>query len=160
MKGKVICTESRARKLIFCVFIVCFGFTIPTPFEWTILERQNPETNRTYLQVTFSELGQNELYKTIYYWSTVVLFVFVPFLLLTIFNTFLIRSVHISRRQRRTMTRPNESALKSISSSSSAVSTSGIFFTSIITVVINYLLVLRFGRLFLITYFSSTFFQT
>jgi hypothetical protein len=58
------------------------------------------------------------------------------------------------------MTRPNESALKSISSSSSAVSTSGIFFTSIITVVINYLLVLRFGRLFLITYFSSTFFQT
>ncbi len=149
MKGKVICTESRARKLIFCVFIICFGLTIPTPFEWTILKQRNPGTNRTYLQVTFSELGQNELYKTIYYWSTVVLFVFVPFLLLTIFNTFLIRSVHISRRQRRTMTRPNESALKSTLSSSSAVSTSAIFFTSITKDVINYLMVLLFGRFFL-----------
>lgn len=124
MKGKVICTESRARKLIFCVFIVCFGFTIPTPFEYTILERLDQQTNKTTLQVTPSWLGQNDLYKLVYYWLTVVLFIFVPFLLLTIFNTFLIRSVHLSRRNRRTMTRPNESAMKAhLTSSSSTVST-------------------------------------
>ena len=123
MKGKVICTESRARKLIFCVFIVCFGFTIPTPFEYAILKRVDPNTNGTTLQVSHSDLGQNDLYKLIYYWLTVVLFIFVPFLLLTIFNTFLIRSVHISRRNRRTMTRPNESAMKAhLTSTSSTVS--------------------------------------
>jgi hypothetical protein len=47
------------------------------------------------------------------------------------------------------MTRPNESALKSTLSSSSAVSTSAIFFTSITKDVINYLMVLLFGRFFL-----------
>ncbi|XP_054157468.1 FMRFamide receptor-like [Oppia nitens] len=123
MKGKVICTESRARKQIFCVFIVCFGFTIPTPFEWEILERFEAITNQTVLQVIPSALGSNEIYKLVYYWLTVVLFIFIPFLLLTIFNTFLIRSVHLSRRQRRTMTRPNEQAMKATLTSSSSTTT-------------------------------------
>ena len=114
IKGKIICTESRARKIIFCVFIICFAFTIPTPFEWVVVERIDDVTNTTYLQVTFSDFGQNELYKTIYYWSTVVLFVFVPFILLAVFNSFLICSVHQSKRRRKTMTRSGQGFMKTL----------------------------------------------
>jgi hypothetical protein len=103
IKGKVLCTESRAKRVILCVFIICFTFTIPTPFEWTILERNDFKTNSTYLQATFSDFGQNDLYKTVYYYLNVILFALIPFLLLAIFNAFLIRSVHISRKQRNTM---------------------------------------------------------
>lgn len=105
IKGKVLCTESRAKRVILCVFIICFTFTIPTPFEWIVVERIDPELNQTHLETTFSQLGQNDLYKTVYYYLTVILFILVPFLLLAIFNLFLIRSVHLSRKQRRLMTR-------------------------------------------------------
>lgn len=104
MRGKVICTESRAKKVIVCVFVVCFAFTIPTPFEWVVLKQIDPDTNATFLEISFSEFGQNDLYKKVYYWLTVVLFVIVPFCLLSIFNAFLIRSVHVSQKRRNCMT--------------------------------------------------------
>lgn len=51
-----------------------------------------------------SPLGQNGTYKSIYYWLTSVLFIFVPLIFLIVFNSFLIRSVHISRKERAQMT--------------------------------------------------------
>ncbi|XP_054707619.1 FMRFamide receptor-like [Uloborus diversus] len=105
MKGKVFCTESRAKKAIVTVFLFCFTFTIPTPFEWKVVEKINESTNHTTLYLDHSDMGRNYLYKTIYYWLTVVLFIFIPFILLAIFNSFLIRSVHLSKVQRSSMTR-------------------------------------------------------
>lgn len=104
IKGKIICTESRSRKVVLCVLLICFTYTLPTPFEWLIIEKLDPATNLTILAPTLSDLGENEIYKSIYYWLTAALFVFVPLFLLAIFNSFLIRSVHISRRQRNDMT--------------------------------------------------------
>ncbi|GBM82275.1 FMRFamide receptor [Araneus ventricosus] len=109
MKGKVFCTESRAKKAIVAVFLFCFAFTIPTPFEWKVIERVDQATNHTTLALDHSEMGKNYLYKTIYYWLTVVFFIFVPFILLAIFNSFLIRSVHLSKVQRSSMTRGENS---------------------------------------------------
>ncbi|KAF8768339.1 FMRFamide receptor-like [Argiope bruennichi] len=109
MKGKVFCTESRAKKAIVAVFLFCFAFTIPTPFEWKVIERTDQTTNHTTLALDHSEMGKNYLYKTIYYWLTVVFFIFVPFILLAIFNSFLIRSVHLSKVQRSSMTRGENS---------------------------------------------------
>ncbi|KFM65157.1 FMRFamide receptor, partial [Stegodyphus mimosarum] len=109
MKGKVFCTESRAKKAIVAVFLFCFAFTIPTPFEWKVMEKVDPETNHTTLYLDHSDMGKNYLYKTIYYWLTVVFFIFVPFILLAIFNSFLIRSVHLSKVQRSSMTRGENS---------------------------------------------------
>lgn len=105
MKGKVFCTESRAKKAIVVVFVFCFAFTIPTPFEWVVKEKINEETNHTTLYLDYSAFGNNYMYKTIYYWLTVVFFIFIPFILLAIFNSFLIRSVHLSKVQRSSMTR-------------------------------------------------------
>lgn len=104
IKGKAICTESRSRKVVFCVVLICFTYTLPTPFEWLVIEKLNPETNSTILVPSLSDLGRNTVYKSIYYWLTAALFVFVPLLLLFFFNSFLIRSVHISRKQRSDMT--------------------------------------------------------
>lgn len=103
IKGKVICTESRAKKVIFCVFIICVSITLPTPFEWVVYEHYDMATNSTRMKVAFSELGQNATYKSIYYHTTVFLFVLLPLVLLVIFNSFLIRSVHQSTKQRSKM---------------------------------------------------------
>ncbi|XP_076315577.1 thyrotropin-releasing hormone receptor-like [Tachypleus tridentatus] len=105
IKGKVYCTESRARKVVITVAFVCSCLTIPTPFEWTVTEVTDPLTNKTTVQPTFSELGMNILYRNIYYWLCVSLFVFLPLIMLTVFNFFLIKSVHASKDQRKTMTR-------------------------------------------------------
>ncbi|XP_013793704.1 FMRFamide receptor-like [Limulus polyphemus] len=105
IKGKVYCTESRAKKVVIIVAFICCCLTLPTLFEWTVIEVIDPLTNKTLVQPTFSEFGMNVLYKNIYYWLCVFLFVFIPLVLLTIFNSFLVRSIHASSAQRHTMTR-------------------------------------------------------
>lgn len=110
IKGKVLCTESRARRAVICVVVFCFALTLPTPFEYAVIEESDPATNATRVSLSYSEFGRNELYKKIYYWLTVVLFTLVPFCLLAVFNAFLVRSVHVSRRQRSKMTQRTDSA--------------------------------------------------
>jgi len=78
IRGKVICTEARAKKVILIVFIICFTYVLPTPFEWVIVETINSETNQTRMEPMASEFGQNQVYKTVYYWTTAVLFIFIP----------------------------------------------------------------------------------
>lgn len=110
IRGKVLCTESRARKAVFCVVLFCFALTLPTPFEYAVVDELDEATNMTKVSLSYSEFGRNELYKKIYYWLTVVLFTLVPFCLLAVFNAFLVRSVHISRRQRSKMTQRTDSS--------------------------------------------------
>lgn len=104
IKGKVICTEARARKVVIIVFVLCFLFTSPTPFEHNVTKGVDKKTNLTIVENEWSNLGKNETYRSIYYWLSSLLFTFIPLLLLAVFNTFLIRSVHISRKQRSDMT--------------------------------------------------------
>lgn len=153
MKGKVWCTEARAKMLIVFVFAFAILFAAPVPFEWTVIEKRTPTTtpvikhqasmeqlshrdtsnppshdlnnnnnndalgasdsamgksgnNQDYtLALDYSDFGRNETYKTIYYWSTAVIFYFIPLFSLMLFNGFLIKSVRHSERERRRMTR-------------------------------------------------------
>lgn len=82
---------------------MCPAFVIPVPFEWKIIEKEDDEKIQK-LQMETSELGANSTYKSIYYWLTSVLFIFIPLIFLIVFNSFLIRSVHISRKERAQMT--------------------------------------------------------
>lgn len=107
IKGKVICTESRAKKVCFGVFLICFSVTLPTPFEWKVVAKSEPFTNTTTYSATFSDLGNNETYKNIYYQLNVLLFTLIPLKLLTIFNFFLIRSVNLANKQRERMMAAN-----------------------------------------------------
>jgi hypothetical protein len=117
MRAKIICTSSRTRKLILIVSLVCFSLTLPTVFEWKIVEKINANNNQTYIEVNHSELGLNVLYKRIYYWLTVILFTFMPLIILSVFNIFLIRSVRASGIRRETLTSKTSSKRDSSKSS-------------------------------------------
>lgn len=76
---------------------------IPVPFEWNVIEKANKDQIQTFAMVP-SDLGLNSTYKSIYYWLTSVLFIFIPLILLIVFNSFLIRSVQKSVKERQKMT--------------------------------------------------------
>lgn len=103
IRGKVFCTRSRAKKVIWMVFCLCFLVVLPTPFEWTVVEETKGD-NTTRFKAEPSDLGNDETFRQVYYRFTSVVFIFLPLFLLAVFNSFLIRSVHQSKTQRRRMT--------------------------------------------------------
>jgi hypothetical protein len=105
MRGLLICTESRAKKVIVLVFIFCFVTTVTTPFEYEANVNQDPRDNSTLVCCyKFTNIYYNDTYRTVFYWFTTITFVFVPLILLGIFNTFLIHVVRKSQQQRCRMT--------------------------------------------------------
>jgi len=58
----------------------------------------------TRVTVELTELGKLQSYRTIFYWFTSLVFVFLPLVLLVVFNSFLVLAVHRSQRQRRHLT--------------------------------------------------------
>ena len=71
----MLCTISRARKVVFVVYLICFMATITTPFEWTAEITTNPITNTSNYEIASSVLGKAKIYKTVYYWFTSIAFV-------------------------------------------------------------------------------------
>lgn len=57
-----------------------------------------------YIYADQSELGKNDLYKEIFYILTTAFATFIPLILLTTFNCFLVATVHRSHRIRHKMT--------------------------------------------------------
>ncbi|XP_050738833.1 FMRFamide receptor-like isoform X2 [Eriocheir sinensis] len=103
IKGKVFCTESRAKRVIVAVFVLCFSLTASTPHEWVIL-RTTDSSGQTLLMMDYSWLGSHKTYKKVFYWFTAVIFILLPLVLLAVFNSVLIHIVKQSRATRRTMT--------------------------------------------------------
>nr|CAD7263941.1 unnamed protein product [Timema shepardi] len=103
MRGKMLCTESRARKVILVVYLACFLSTVSTSLEWTICQRYNG-TSVIHYYMDSTKLAVNETYRTAFYWFTSVTFIFLPLTALGVFNSILIYIVHKSRRQRYQMT--------------------------------------------------------
>jgi len=105
MSGRLICTESRAKKVIVLVFVFCFVTTVTTPFEYEASVIQDPTDNSTLVSgVNSTKMALNNTYRTVFYWFTTITFVFVPLILLGIFNSFLIHVVRKSQQQRCRMT--------------------------------------------------------
>lgn len=72
----------------------------------TILAEDFPLTCELseYLTVVASDFAQNQNFKTCFFVYTVVVFTFLPFVLLATFNIYLIAAVHRSHRLRSRMT--------------------------------------------------------
>lgn len=85
--------------MILLVALICCTITLPTLFEWKADEIVGSPSREMIIVST--ELGTNALFRSLYYWFTVVAFVFIPLTILTIFNLFLIRSVRKSSQKRR-----------------------------------------------------------
>lgn len=52
MKGKVWCTEKRAKMLITCVFVFGILFAAPVPFEWKVIEKRITQQQHTPIATT------------------------------------------------------------------------------------------------------------
>uniref|UniRef100_T1JCS4 G-protein coupled receptors family 1 profile domain-containing protein n=1 Tax=Strigamia maritima TaxID=126957 RepID=T1JCS4_STRMM len=104
IRGKVLCTESRAKFVVIGVFLFCFISTLPTPFEYAMGTRRDSNTNQTLYAIGYSSLGDDATYQKVYYWFTTIFFILIPLTLIAVFNSFLIRAVHHSKQERRRMT--------------------------------------------------------
>jgi hypothetical protein len=105
MRGRLICTESRAKKVTVLVYVFCFVTTVTTPLEYEATVIQDPKDNTALVCcVNSTKMAGNETYRTVFYWFTTITFVFVPLILLGIFNSFLIHAVRKSQQQRCRMT--------------------------------------------------------
>ncbi|XP_034246935.1 FMRFamide receptor-like [Thrips palmi] len=103
MRGRLLCTEQRARRAVAAVWVFCVAATSSVPWEYSVVLHQDANGMQCIILDT-SRLGDNDLYKTLYYWSSVTIFTLLPLLLLAVFNCFLINAVRQSRRARRSMT--------------------------------------------------------
>ncbi|XP_054266654.1 FMRFamide receptor-like isoform X3 [Macrosteles quadrilineatus] len=102
LRGRVFCTEARARRVIIVIYILCLLSTCTTPFEWSI------EVKDGMVCKKMTELAMDQTYKNYLYWFWAAMFVFVPLVIIAIFNTFLIEAVHRSKRQRSGLTQQIE----------------------------------------------------
>ncbi|CAG0901582.1 unnamed protein product [Darwinula stevensoni] len=102
LKGKVWFTESRAKRVIALVYILCFLSVLSTPFEWRVQESHLVRDDRDESQISLvlSSLGANPGYRKGFYWFTVTVFIMVPLALLLVLNILLIYHVHRTFRQR------------------------------------------------------------
>lgn len=100
LRGRVLCTESRAKRVILFVALFCIACTATTPHEWLIAV--NPATGK--FQKSSTELGRNDIYKKAYNWFCIVTFICMPLLVLAVLNWFLINAVNQSRRNRTRLT--------------------------------------------------------
>lgn len=55
--------------------LICFLYVMPTPFEWEIVKEFDVAKNKTVVKTLYSDLGNDMVYKNIYYWLTAALFV-------------------------------------------------------------------------------------
>ncbi|XKL62202.1 hypothetical protein PGB90_002035 [Kerria lacca] len=108
LRGRILCTETRARKVIACVAIFNLLTTATTSFEWEICYK-----DRQSLKLTETELGQNVVYKAVYYWFTAFVFVYIPLALLCVFNTLLVGAVQNSQKQRNGLTQVKRNGISS-----------------------------------------------
>lgn len=95
MKGRVWCTVRRAKLISCLVVLVCLINTSPELFEMDIIEKQSSLSNSTvasFVCVT-TDFAKTDSYQIGYYWWFISFFTFIPMVLLSVFNSLLIRIV-------------------------------------------------------------------
>ena len=100
MKGKAWCTVGKAKIAALITFIVCVVNTVPEIFEMKII-RSNTEFSEMRYECRYTEFAESKSYQIGYYWWYVTLFTFLPLVLLSIFNSLLIRSVWKANKNRK-----------------------------------------------------------
>ncbi|XP_063408105.1 FMRFamide receptor-like [Mytilus trossulus] len=105
MKGKAWCTVQKAKFITLVVFLVCLCNTLPVAFENEVITDMEIMHTKNLTKINYrcdtSEFGERESYQFGYYWWYITLFTFVPLILLSVFNMFLIKSVwHANKRRK------------------------------------------------------------
>jgi hypothetical protein len=102
LRARQWCRPSRARKIIFLTVIFCFIFTFPTFLENRIIylpDDNNKNITRPFLtKSSFIPDGYFELYQSVYFPLSAIIFQILPFTLLIILNSILMKFIHTSMK--------------------------------------------------------------
>lgn len=98
MRGKTWCTVRKAKIAVLLTFITCAVNTFPEFFETKVIVVSNNFT--TYFKCVSTEFAETYSYQFGYYWWFVAMFTFTPLILLSVFNSLLIKSVWEANRNR------------------------------------------------------------
>lgn len=104
MKGKVWCTPARAKHTLVAVCLAATLVTLPEFFSRTAEQQLDPITNVTILMESLTEFGKQPVYLFGYQYANQALFTFLPLMLLSIFNSLLMRALITAAKQRDLMT--------------------------------------------------------
>lgn len=100
-KSLKFCTISKAKKIIFAIFLISFVYCFPRFFEYKIQIEELSINNRTYVMVhnDLTYIGKSNVFrKLVYVWMYVLLQSVVPLILLVIINTALLLSLKESSK--------------------------------------------------------------
>ncbi|CAF0860199.1 unnamed protein product [Didymodactylos carnosus] len=91
------CTVYRARRIIGGVLIAALIATLPSAFEMKLVRVINNRTNVYKITAEYTELLKSKIYQKIYFNFVTFAIVWIPLILLLIFNTILVYYVHRSK---------------------------------------------------------------
>ncbi|GAB1606793.1 FMRFamide receptor [Argonauta hians] len=99
-----ICTMNRSKKAVLCIFLGSVMYNVPRMFEFETKTEWDSLYNNTRPTYITTELGNNKIYREVYfiYLNLLVMFL-MPFTLLTYLNTCLINAIRTSRKCRMQM---------------------------------------------------------
>lgn len=103
MKGKLWCTPHRAKYINFAVIFAAALLTFPNFFENQVVKTQVGNGTAYAVSVEPTAFGSHSVYKIGYSWFNHLLFAFVPFVLLFVFNIMLIHAVATASKRRQLM---------------------------------------------------------
>ena len=99
LKAAKMCTASKARKTILILIVVSIVYNIPRMLEFKTVVSVDPMTNETTAIYDYTELGKNSTFRHIYFiYMQLVVMLAIPFVLLAVLNTQLIRAVKRSEQ--------------------------------------------------------------
>lgn len=104
MKGKIWCTPARTKHILVAVCLAATIVTLPEFCSRTVETRLDPVTNVTILEESTTEFGKQPSYLFGYQYINQALFTFLPLMLLSVFNTLLMRALITAAKQRDLMT--------------------------------------------------------
>lgn len=98
------CTTARTKMIICLIFACSVVYNMPRFLETKTEEVWDQENNRTIPVIQYTEVGQNEVFKQVYfiYLNLIVMFG-IPFSLLSVLNVMLIRAVRKAHQERSRM---------------------------------------------------------
>ena len=99
LKAAEMCTIPRARRVVLGTFIFSVIYNIPRMLEYKVTYIFDSQANMTQAKYVHTTLGKNATFRHIYFlYLHIPIMVLLPFLILAVFNTLLIRAVKNSVR--------------------------------------------------------------
>lgn len=109
LKAKSMCTYRRARIFNAIIMVMSILYNIPRFWEVEHTEVYSDELNKTIYKVVASQLRVNKLYYEVYHiWLYIFVMYLIPFLILTVFNIYIWRTVRRANLERQVLSRKQE----------------------------------------------------